>query len=91
LGYKDKDWSKIKVNFIQDTYYNSRIVALEDGNPRISPTSLHFFSSADDVVEEILYDRLGDKVGKEFIGLDHPDRSPNRKLGFGEKALSIKS
>jgi hypothetical protein len=43
------------------------------------------------MIEDVLYDRLGDKLGKEYIGLDHPDRSPNRKLGFGEKALSIKS
>jgi hypothetical protein len=43
------------------------------------------------MLEDVLYDRLGDKLGKEYIGLDHPDRSPNRKLGFGEKVLSIKS
>jgi len=41
--------------------------------------------------EDVIYDRLSEKLGKEYIGLDHPDRSPNRKLGFGEKALTIKS
>jgi hypothetical protein len=38
-----------------------------------------------------VYDRLSDKLGREYIALDHPDRSPGRKPGFGEKALSIKS
>jgi len=41
--------------------------------------------------EDIIYDRLGEKIGKEAIALDHPDRSPGRKIGFGEKGISIKS
>jgi hypothetical protein len=44
------------------------------------------------MTEDIIYDRLGEKImGKEAIALDHPDRSPHRKLGFGEKGISIKS
>ena len=44
-----------------------------------------------DVVEDVVYDKMMDKFDKEFIGLDHPDRTPGRKPGLGEKALSIKS
>ena len=43
------------------------------------------------MIEDIIYDRLGEKIGKEAIALDHPDRSPGRKIGFGEKGISIKS
>jgi len=39
----------------------------------------------------MVYDKMMDKFNKEFIGLDHPDRTPGRKAGAGEKALTIKS
>ena len=91
MGYKDKDFAKIKISFIPDAYsYTSKITALDDGpHPRalfpIVKYDTNYFA------EEVIYDRLSEKLGKEYIGLDHPDRSPNRKLGFGEKALTIKS
>lgn len=44
-----------------------------------------------DYVEDVIYDKMMDKFDKEFIALDHPDRTPGRKSGLGEKALTIKS
>jgi len=83
LGYKEKEFAKIKISFVPDAYYHTKTLPIEDG---ISNSGIR-----SNVIEEIFYERLSDKLGREFIGLDHPDRSPGRKLGFGEKALSIKS
>jgi hypothetical protein len=98
LGYKDKDYSKIKFFIITDPYaYISKQIPLDDGLSRIPSHSLlvfvSYFSTRTRLMfaEEVIYDRLSDKQGKEFIGLDHPDRSPNRKGIFSEKALTIKS
>jgi hypothetical protein len=94
LGYKDKDFAKIKISLIPDGLYTSKIVALDDGPlPRspflpLIPCGLRMILIR---AEDVIYDRLSEKLGKEYIGLDHPDRSPNRKPGFGEKALTIKS
>ena len=91
LGYKDKDYSKIKFFIITDAYaYNSKQIPLDDGDPpRLPPLIIPRIALT--FAEEVIYDRLSDKQGKEFIGLDHPDRSPNRKGIFSEKALTIKS
>lgn len=83
MGYKEKEFAKIKISFVPDAYYHTKTIPIEDGTSISDSTS--------NVIEEVIYERLSDKLGREFIGLDHPDRSPGRKLGFGEKALSIKS
>ena len=84
LGYKD--FSKIKAFFTSEVFHNSKLTPLEDGT-----FSLFSFLLAALMIEDIIYDRLGEKIGKEAIALDHPDRSPGRKIGFGEKGISIKS
>jgi hypothetical protein len=84
LGTKDKEFAKIKPFFAAEIFHGAKLVALDDG-------TLSFFFAVVDRIEDIIYERLGEKIGKEVIALDHPDRSPGRKLGFGEKGISIKS
>ena len=33
LGYKDKEFAKIKFYFVPEAYYNTKIVPLEEGPP----------------------------------------------------------